>query len=111
MSSLHPLYAAIRLAITCLVLAIGLHCWFVMGLIAPVTVAGSSMAPTLCGAFVTPQCPDCGHKFRVGADFAASAVTVACPQCPQTSVPLSVLPWRHGDRLWIEVSRKDVDRL
>jgi len=47
MPKLRPLYTAIRLAVACLLLSIGLRTWLVMGLIEPVTVAGSSMAPTL----------------------------------------------------------------
>jgi len=40
---------AIRLAVASLILAIGLRTWLVIGLIEPVTVAGSSMVPTLQG--------------------------------------------------------------
>ncbi len=47
MPSQRPLYPAIRLAVACFLLAIGLRTWLVMGLIEPVTVAGSSMVPTL----------------------------------------------------------------
>ncbi len=49
MPSLRTFYPAIRLAVTCLILAIGLRTWLVMGLIEPVTVAGSSMVPALQG--------------------------------------------------------------
>ena len=40
-------FPALRLAVGCLILAIGLRTWLVMGLIEPVTVAGSSMVPSL----------------------------------------------------------------
>lgn len=53
MPSLRPfdidIRSAIRLAVASLILAIGLRTWLVMGLIEPVTVAGSSMVPTLHG--------------------------------------------------------------
>ncbi len=39
--------SAIRLTVASIILAIGLRTWLVMGLIEPVTVAGSSMVPTL----------------------------------------------------------------
>ncbi len=52
MPSLRPrdnlfIRTAIRLAVTTLILALGLRTWLVMGLIEPVVVAGSSMMPTL----------------------------------------------------------------
>jgi len=47
MSSLQQLARAIRPVVACLLLALGLRTWLVMGLIEPVTVAGCSMAPTL----------------------------------------------------------------
>jgi len=49
MLSLRPLFSAIRLTVACLILAIGLRTWLVMGWIEPVTVAGCSMVPTLQG--------------------------------------------------------------
>jgi len=47
MPSLRPIYPAIHLAVACLILAMGLRTWLVIGWIEPVTVAGSSMVPTL----------------------------------------------------------------
>ena len=47
MSNSQPLLSVIRLAVGCLILAIGLRTWLVMGLIEPVTIAGSSMVPSL----------------------------------------------------------------
>ncbi len=41
------IHALLHLCVACLILAIGLRTWLVMGLIEPVTVAGSSMEPTL----------------------------------------------------------------
>ena len=47
MLNLRAARPAIHLAVGCLILALVLRTWLVMGLIEPVTVAGSSMAPTL----------------------------------------------------------------
>lgn len=47
MPNTRTLHAVIRLAVACLILAIGLRTWLVMGLIEPVIVSGSSMVPTL----------------------------------------------------------------
>lgn len=73
-----------------------------MGLIEPVTVAGGSMVPTLRGAYVTPTCPQCGHQFAVGAEFAVSTTRAACPGCGETDVALEGLAWQRGDRLWVD---------
>jgi signal peptidase I len=102
MLSLRPFYPAIRLLICCLVLAIGLRTWLMMGLIEPVTVAGSSMVPTLHGIAVTAVCPECQHPFRVGAEFAAVTPNVPCPQCNLLRVPLHGLRSQRGDRLWVD---------
>ena len=102
MPKVRSLYPMIRLAITCLILTVGLRTWLVMGLIEPVTVSGSSMVPLLRGSYVTPQCSDCGQAFEVGAEFAAVTREVSCPQCAQTRVPLESLTVQRGDRLWVD---------
>ena len=43
-----------------------LHTWLVMGLVVPVTVAGSSMAPTLEGPRRMFRCDACQFEFPVG---------------------------------------------
>lgn len=47
MAKLSTMVPAVRLAVSCVILSLGIRTWVVMGLIDPVTVAGRSMAPTL----------------------------------------------------------------
>lgn len=99
-----PIAAIVQIAVACFLLAIGLRTWLVMGLIEPVTVAGSSMVPTFRGLHVTPQCPECGHWLSVGAKFALDKKSVSCPQCAEPNVSLEKLALRQADRLWINRS-------
>lgn len=79
-----------------------LRTWLVMGLIEPVTVAGSSMAPTLLGPHVSVPCDRCQHRFDVGADFAAESDNAECPQCGFRENLLAELPLERGDRMVID---------
>ena len=73
-----------------------------MGLVDPVTVAGSSMAPSLRGANLKLTCPQCEYSFSVGAEYANTAAEVACPQCGKLDVPLTTFREQRGDRLWVD---------
>ena len=92
----------VQLALGTLILAMVLRTWLVMGLIAPVTVAGSSMAPTLLGPHVSVECLRCQHSFDVGAEFAAEADQAVCPQCGFAHNPLEGLLVHRGERLLID---------
>ncbi len=98
----HWIIKSIHLLIGTLLLGIGLRTWLVMGLIAPVTVSGSSMVPTLRGESVIAQCPRCEMVFSVGAEYTARTNVAACPRCVESRVPLTTLPLQSGDRLWID---------
>ena len=102
MPSLRIVYLLIRWAVACGILAIGLRTWLVMGLIEPVTVVGSSMAPTLRGTFVRPRCSECLHAFSVGAEYTTGNAIATCPQCGNVGIPLDSLPLQPGDSLWID---------
>ncbi|QEG34841.1 Signal peptidase I V [Bythopirellula goksoeyrii] len=83
-------------------MAILLRTWLEMGLVEPVTVAGSSMAPTLLGPHASVQCERCQNGFDVGAEFAAVADEAECPQCGFQKNSLAELPVNRGDRLLID---------
>ena len=100
--SVRTICPVIRLAVACLMVAIGLRTWLIMGLIEPVTVSGSSMVPALSGSFVQPRCPACEHLFAVGTEFAERATAVRCPHCSHATVSLEGLTIHRGDRLWID---------
>ncbi|WP_197530679.1 S26 family signal peptidase [Bythopirellula polymerisocia] len=93
---------ALQLVIGTFVLAIVLRTWLVMGLIEPVTVAGSSMAPTMLGPHLSLKCERCRHMFDVGAEFAVETEHAECPQCGFKANPFAELPVRRGDRLVID---------
>jgi len=89
-------------AIRIVILALGLRTWLVMGLIEPVTIAGSSMVPTLRGPHAVATCPNCQTRFDVGAEFANRTEYAPCPHCGLARVPLASLPIQRGDRLGID---------
>lgn len=99
------LASAIRLAVTAVLLAIGLRTWLVMGLIEPVTVAGSSMAPTLRGPHAVLRCSDCDARIPYGLEFVSGEQQLRCPLCDHINLvgePAEVCP---QDRLWIDRTR------
>jgi len=97
-SSLH---AACRFAVGVGVVAIVAHTWFVMGLVVPVSVAGSSMAPTLSGPRRLFRCDACQQEFAVGLDQLDGDAVAACPRCGAWSRP-SGAGVLCGDRLLVD---------
>lgn len=90
----------VSIAVGTLVLALILRTWLVMGLIEPVTVAGSSMAPNLRGPHVSVTCSKCELQFDIGAEF--DTTSVECPRC-DTQQTLSDPPTiERGDRMLID---------
>ena len=102
MSKFRTIQTTVQLAVGTVLLALVLRTWLVMGLIEPVTVAGSSMAPTVRGSYVSAVCPECQSAFTVGAEFAAETPLVDCPHCRERRLPLAGLAIHRGDRLWID---------
>lgn len=94
--------AMVQIAVGVVILAMVLRTWLVMGLIEPVSVAGSSMVPTLLGPHVAVQCERCRHPFNVGGEFAEETSQAACPQCGYSKTSLIQLPVLRGDRLVID---------
>jgi len=93
---------AIHLAVGSVLLAMVLRTWLVMGWIEPVTVAGNSMAPTLCGPHRTARCPRCQAVVRVGVEFVPASGAVVCPYCGQKQIKIAARPFQRGDRLWLD---------
>ena len=71
--------AVVHLMVSTLVLALVLRTWLAMGLIEPVTVAGSSMAPAVRGPFIEIKCARCDNQFEIGAEFQSDAIE--CLRC------------------------------
>ena len=93
-------HAACRLAVGVLLLALVTHTWLVMGLVVPVTVAGSSMAPTLHGSQRVFRCDQCQLEFAVDVEPNLGEPIALCPHCGRTSTR-SVADL-HGDRLLVD---------
>jgi signal peptidase I len=83
-----------------LVVALIVRTWLVMGLIEPVTVAGSSMAPNLRGPHVSVTCKKCELKFDIGAEF--DTASVVCPRCDKRQTLSDPPAVERGDRLVID---------
>jgi signal peptidase I len=92
--------AALELTIGVMIAAVVLHTWFVLGWIVPVTVSGSSMAPTLLGPHRFYACPDCRYAFAVGLDQLPPDELGFCSECQRQAARPSG-PGRRGERLSI----------
>jgi signal peptidase I len=82
------------------VCALVLRTWFVLGLIEPVTVAGSSMAPTLRGPHIAVTCGRCGNQFDISAD--TPTAEAECLDCGYAKNSVEGLPIERGDFLVID---------
>jgi signal peptidase I len=97
-----PLYSAIQFGVGLFVTALVIQTWLAMGLIVPVTVAGSSMAPTLVGPHQIYRCDACGDEFSIGLDQLAIDAAADCPQCGRRSAAAVAPAVRRGQRLIID---------
>jgi signal peptidase I len=79
------LQAVCRLLVGVCLVALAMHTWLVMGLIVPVTVAGSSMVPTLQGPHRVYHCNACGEAFAVALDQVSPEMAAVCPRCGKLS--------------------------
>ena len=93
---------ALELVIGVAIAAAAMHTWLIMGWIVPVTVSGSSMAPTLLGPHRLFFCPKCRHAFAVGLDQLPMGERAVCDQCGQRSAAARPRSDRRGERLAID---------
>ena len=91
----------LQLFVCSAILIVVLRTWFVLGLVAPVTVSGSSMAPTLCGDHFACNCPDCHQLIRIGARF-VPAHDLVCPGCGRTDISRESLVAQPATRLVVD---------
>ncbi|QDU93692.1 S26 family signal peptidase [Lignipirellula cremea] len=71
------LWACLGLVV-CLTLARGA---FFRGWLAPVRIAGGSMAPLVSGEHFACVCPDCGESFACDGRVETAPETIVCPNC------------------------------
>jgi signal peptidase I len=92
---------AIQFAVALALVAIVSRAFFVMGLIAPIVVQGSSMAPALMGPHIAATCPRCGSVLHVGTDQLPAGGWIACSKCAAL-VTTGDLPISAGDTMWVD---------
>jgi signal peptidase I len=97
-----PLRSVLQLAVGVFVAALVMHTWLVMGLVVSVTVAGSSMAPTLQGPHRMFHCDDCRFEFSVGLDQLLDDDRAICPRCGQPTAHRRDGFDERGDRLVVD---------
>jgi signal peptidase I len=98
------LRGACDLVIGLVIAALALHTWAMMGLIVPIAVSGSSMAPALLGPHRLYHCADCRREFAVGLDQLPPADRAVCPDCGRREAVAIETINRRGDRLVIDRS-------
>lgn len=74
----------------------------VSGWLAPVSVAGGSMAETLCGDHWQVTCPACRFPYRCGAAEVPRDEQVVCPNCGQGHPLTAAATWHPGSRVTID---------
>lgn len=72
------------------------------GCLAPVRIAGASMAETLCGAHLALTCPDCRFPVRFDADDPPRDERVVCPNCGRVQTGLREAAFHRGQRVLID---------
>lgn len=98
-------YIWIRAACLLAMLVLITETFLLMGVVTPVAIQGSSMAPTLLGPHVKVDCPNCELAFAVGADQLPGAWPVVCPNCRHQFHQTSPAPLNGGRRVWVDRTR------
>jgi signal peptidase I len=95
-----------------LVAALFVRTWLVLGMIQPVIVSGSSMAPTLRGPHAVYVCQGCRSRFSIEFAERSEPLQAKCSNCGLQSAQLLALAagdriivdrttfWFHGPRRW-----------
>jgi signal peptidase I len=100
-SEANTVRSAIQFTVGLVVMAVIARVFLVMGLIVPVIVAGSSMAPTLNGSHVEVVCPQCAAFVQVGTDQLPPGANAICPNCV-SRLHIDGLPIVEGDSIWVD---------
>lgn len=81
------------------------HTWLVQGVLAPVYVSGSSMAPTFRGPHCEVVCEQCESRFAVGVAQWPADGRVRCPACGMNSrKDAAATPERAGRRIGVDLT-------
>ena len=91
----------IQIGVIVAILAIVVRTWLVEGLVDPLVVSGSSMAPALLGAHRQVTCTDCGFAFAVGEESLPADRQAICPNCGAGTDLTDTTP-QSGQRLFVD---------
>lgn len=103
----HPLrtkppaaYGWLRTIVVVAIALLASESFVVLGIVKPLRIEGSSMAPTLLGPHVKVVCPHCDHRFAVAADQVPEFRPYVCPDCREKfhATPTEV---KLGQRMWV----------
>jgi signal peptidase I len=84
--------------------AIVLNTWVLGGLVVPAVVSGGSMAPSLLGAHLKWNCPDCRGSFACDVEsLPAIGQPAICPRCGH-ACEIESGRWQAGQRVLINRS-------
>ena len=75
---------------------------FLDGLLRRITIAGPSMAPSLCGAHYEIECSECVFPFRVDAESPPPNGEAACPNCGCVENKLAASQLKSAERVIID---------
>lgn len=106
------LYGWLRTIVVVAIALLASETFLVLGVVKPLRIEGSSMAPTLLGPHVEVVCPHCEHRFAVAADQVPRFRPYVCPDCRQkfNATPTEVT---LGERMWVnraQLAISDVER-
>ncbi len=90
----------VRLGVGIGILLLLIRTFLVMGLLIPVRVVSTSMAPALLGPHRRPVCSTCGASHNV--DATAPAAPVRCPQCGAYPIDVRRFSVLAGDRVLVD---------
>ncbi len=79
--------------------------FLLLGVVTPVVIEGSSMAPSLLGAHLQVECPHCGWEFEVGADQWTDVWPIVCADCCESFRSGSNQEVQQGRRVWVDRTR------
>lgn len=85
-----------------LVAAVSARFAALQGIVRPVRIGGSSMAPALLGPHYELVCSDCRFTFPCDANAPAVPDRIVCPNCGHRYVPVSNDQLRPGQRVVID---------
>lgn len=105
-------YAWLRTVTVVAIALLAIESFLVLGIVTPVAIHGSSMAPTMLGPHVDVTCTHCNWQFAVGTDQLPQKRPMLCPDCQREFDSPSIQTHLPGQRVWVnriaEPSRWDI---